>query len=58
MLGDRSAIADVVRAESEPVGILASSDLNHYEDQNTTMEKDDLAFQQVVCTQSEDCGKW
>jgi AmmeMemoRadiSam system protein B len=42
------AIADVVAAEREPVGILASSDLNHYEDQQTTLRKDQLAIDQVV----------
>src|ERR1700686_2068629 len=34
------AIAAVVSAAGEPVGILASSDLNHYEDQKTTLRKD------------------
>lgn len=42
------AIAEVVRGESEPVGILASSDLNHYEDQETTLRKDQLAIDEVV----------
>jgi AmmeMemoRadiSam system protein B len=42
------AIAEVVRAESEPVGILASSDLNHYEDQQSTLRKDQLAIDQVL----------
>src|SRR5437870_3098021 len=31
-----------------PVGILASSDLNHYEDQQTTLRKDQLAIDQVL----------
>jgi AmmeMemoRadiSam system protein B len=42
------AIAGVVAAAGEPVGILASSDLNHYEDQKTTMVKDALAIEQVL----------
>jgi AmmeMemoRadiSam system protein B len=42
------AIADVISEQSEPVGILASSDLNHYEDQNETMRKDNLAIEQVL----------
>src|SRR5213075_1697157 len=43
-----NAIADVVAAESEPIGILASSDLNHYEDQATTLRKDQLAIDEVL----------
>jgi MEMO1 family protein len=43
-----NAIADVVAAESEPVGILASSDLNHYEDQRTTLRKDQLAIDRML----------
>jgi MEMO1 family protein len=42
------AIANVVRRASEPVGILASSDLNHYEDQRETLRKDQLAIDQVL----------
>jgi AmmeMemoRadiSam system protein B len=42
------AIAAVVAAAHEPVGILASSDLNHYEDQQTTLRKDQLAIDQVL----------
>ncbi|HEV7767438.1 MAG TPA: AmmeMemoRadiSam system protein B, partial [Thermoanaerobaculia bacterium] len=40
------AIADVVG--DQPIGILASSDLNHYEDQHTTLRKDQLAIDEVV----------
>ena len=40
------AIADVVRGKE--IGILASSDLNHYEDQQTTLRKDQLAIDEVV----------
>lgn len=42
------AIAKVVERSSEPIGILASSDLNHYEDQHTTLRKDQLAIDEVV----------
>lgn len=42
------AIATVVAAAGEPVGILASSDLNHYEDQKTTLRKDLLAIDEVI----------
>jgi AmmeMemoRadiSam system protein B len=43
-----NAIAAVVSAAGEPVGILASSDLNHYEDQKTTLRKDQLAIDEVL----------
>jgi len=42
------AIAEVIRAQQEPIGILASSDLNHYEDQTTTLRKDQLAIDEVL----------
>jgi len=42
------AIAAVVAAAGEPVGILASSDLNHYEDQKTTLRKDQIAIDAVL----------
>ena len=42
------AIADVLGGESEPVTILASSDLNHYEDQQTTLRKDQIAIDEVL----------
>jgi AmmeMemoRadiSam system protein B len=42
------AIAEVLKDEREPVGILASSDLNHYEDQRTTLRKDQLAIDEVA----------
>jgi AmmeMemoRadiSam system protein B len=41
-----NAIADVIGTED--VGILASSDLNHYEDQKSTLRKDQLAIDQVL----------
>jgi AmmeMemoRadiSam system protein B len=43
-----NAIAAVVAAVGEPIGILASSDLNHYEDQKTTLRKDQLAIDEVL----------
>ncbi len=46
--GIGSAIGAVVAAAGEPVGILASSDLNHYEDQKTTLRKDQLAIDEIV----------
>ena len=42
------AIAAVVEAAGESVGILASSDLNHYEDQKTTLRKDQLAIDEIL----------
>jgi AmmeMemoRadiSam system protein B len=42
------AIADVIKTETEPIAILASSDLNHYEDQSETLRKDQLAIEQVL----------
>ena len=41
------AIAEVLKEEKD-VAILASSDLNHYEDQDTTLRKDQLAIDQVL----------
>lgn len=41
------AIAGVLKSERD-VAILASSDLNHYEDQRETLRKDQLAIEQVV----------
>lgn len=43
-----SAIADVIAAEGGAIGIIASSDLNHYEDQNETLRKDQLAIDEVL----------
>ncbi|HUP49171.1 MAG TPA: AmmeMemoRadiSam system protein B [Thermoanaerobaculia bacterium] len=42
------AIAAAVSSSDEPVGILASSDLNHYEDQAATLRKDRLAIDATV----------
>jgi AmmeMemoRadiSam system protein B len=41
-----NAIAEVI--QNQPVGILASSDLNHYEDQQVTLRKDQQAIDQVL----------
>jgi len=41
------AIAEAVREEGD-IAILASSDLNHYEDQRETLRKDQLAIDQVL----------
>ncbi len=41
------AIADVLK-NARDVAVLASSDLNHYEDQRETMRKDQLAIDQVL----------
>lgn len=41
------AIANVLKNESD-IGILASSDLNHYEDQQITLRKDQLAIDAVL----------
>lgn len=43
-----NAIAGALKESGEPVGILASSDLNHYEDQKTTLRKDQLAIDEVL----------
>jgi len=51
-IGD--AIADVIG--NEPIGILASSDLNHYEDQRETLRKDQLAIDEVL--QLDPHGLW
>ncbi len=51
-----NAIAEVVAGESEPIGILASSDLNHYEDQKTTLRKDQQAIDQVLALDAR--GLW
>lgn len=41
------AIAEVLKDEKD-VAIIASSDLNHYEDQQTTLRKDQIAIDQVL----------
>jgi AmmeMemoRadiSam system protein B len=51
-----SAVADVVAGQKESVGILASSDLNHYENQQITLQKDQQAIEQVLALDSH--GLW
>ena len=46
-----SAIADV--AEHEPIGVVASSNLNHYENQESTLRKDQRAIDQVLALDPE-----
>ncbi|HEY8130261.1 MAG TPA: AmmeMemoRadiSam system protein B [Thermoanaerobaculia bacterium] len=48
------AIAEVVASRSEPIGILASSDLNHYENQEVTLRKDQRAIDQVLALDPEE----
>ncbi|HEU5162308.1 MAG TPA: AmmeMemoRadiSam system protein B, partial [Thermoanaerobaculia bacterium] len=50
------AVATVVRAAGEPVGIIASSDLNHYENQETTLRKDGDAIEKILALDAE--GLW
>ena len=47
------AIAAVLK-ETSGVAILASSDLNHYEDQRSTLRKDQLAIDQVLARDPEE----
>jgi len=42
------AIADVVKADAEPVLILASSDMNHYESDKITRVKDHKAIERIL----------
>lgn len=42
------AAARVVRAQAEPVLLVASSDMNHYEDDRTTREKDRRALEPLL----------
>jgi MEMO1 family protein len=42
------AIADIVRAEAEPVLIIASSDMNHYESDKITRVKDHKAIDRIL----------
>lgn len=48
------AIAEVVRESGEEVGIIASSDLNHYEEQETTLRKDQRAIDAVLALDPEE----
>jgi AmmeMemoRadiSam system protein B len=47
------AIALTVREYGKPVLLLASSDLNHYEDQRTSNRKDKLALEAVAALDEE-----
>ena len=47
------AIAEVISSAGERIGILASSDLNHYEDQKVTLRKDQMAIDAVVAREPE-----
>ena len=47
------AIADVIQSRSEPIGVLASSDLNHYENQESTLVKDQKAIDAVLALDPE-----
>lgn len=42
------AIADVLRKQSDPVLMIASSDMNHYESDEVTRRKDRLALERVL----------
>ena len=42
------AIADVVKAETEPVLVIASSDMNHYENDKITRVKDHKAIDRIL----------
>jgi len=42
------AIAETIRESGEEILIVASTDMNHYEDQEATQEKDQLAIDQVL----------
>jgi AmmeMemoRadiSam system protein B len=50
------AVAAAVRNAAERVGILASSDLNHYENQETTLKKDQEAIDRILALDAE--GLW
>jgi len=43
-----NAIANVIGSDGGTIGIIASSDLNHYEDQRETLRKDQLAIDEVL----------
>jgi AmmeMemoRadiSam system protein B len=51
-----NAIGEVVASEHPNVGILASSDLNHYEDQPATLRKDQLVIDRLLALDAE--GLW
>ena len=49
-----TAIADVIRAEDAAVLIVASSDMNHYEDDATTRVKDHKAIEKILALDPSD----
>jgi AmmeMemoRadiSam system protein B len=42
------AIAEAIKEDGSRIGLLASSDFNHYEDQKTTLEKDQAAIDAIL----------
>ena len=42
------AVAQVVSAQSEPVLVIASTDMNHYESDTITREKDHRAIERIL----------
>ena len=47
------AIADCIRKEKEPILMIASSDMNHYEEHETTLKKDQRAIDQILARNPE-----
>lgn len=47
------AIAKVIKAEGGDILLVASSDMNHYEDEKRTREKDNLAIERVLALDPE-----
>jgi MEMO1 family protein len=43
-----AAIADTIREQSDPVLVIASSDMNHYEDDEVTRQKDSQAIAKIL----------
>ncbi|MGH9501057.1 MAG: AmmeMemoRadiSam system protein B [Terriglobales bacterium] len=43
-----NAVADVLKQQNEPVLMIASSDMNHYENDRITREKDHKAIEQIL----------
>ncbi|HEX6178273.1 MAG TPA: AmmeMemoRadiSam system protein B [Thermoanaerobaculia bacterium] len=43
-----NAIAEIIAESDDRIAIVASSDLNHYESQDVTLRKDQLAIDQIV----------
>ena len=51
-----NAVAEVVASRGEPIAIIASSDLNHYENQEITLRKDQSAIDAVLALDPD--GLW